>query len=116
MLRRMSAPFRKLSPSAAVHQFFDWPYLDSAEADYRYVRCELDRLIQILRFNQDKTADLFLGLHEGSICHQYLPVPNPQGSSGVDGLERLRRQKVTSRPKRIVIVKALVIERLSLAL
>src|SRR5215472_10298859 len=105
----------KLSTAAAVHQFLDRSYLNSTEADYWYVRCELDRLIQILRFNQDKAADLLFGLHEGSICHQYLPVPNPHGSSGIDGLERLRRQKVTSLPKRIVVFKTLVIERLSLA-
>src|SRR5215469_1993992 len=106
----------KLSTAAAVHQFLDRPYLDSAEADYWYVRCELDRLVQILRFNQDKAADLLLGLHEGSICHQYFPVPNPYRSSSVDRLERLRSQKVPSLPKRIVVFETLVIERLSLAL
>ena len=99
-----------------MHQFLDRPYLDRAEEDCWYVRCELDRLIQVLRFDQDKTADLFLGLRERSIGDRYLPAPNPHRGSGVDGLERLGRQEVTSLPKGIVIFKTFVIERLSLGL
>lgn len=50
ILRRLSHNCRR--PLLCASSF--WPHLHGSEADCWNVRGELDRLIQILRFNQDK--------------------------------------------------------------
>src|SRR5207245_10464122 len=65
---------------------YDGPYLHAPMARPRTTRGHLDRVVQVLGFDQTVPAELLLGLDERSVSGRDLAVTQPQGGGGGGGL------------------------------
>ena len=72
-----------------AQRLFDRTDLDISKAGARPLGRDLDRLIQVARFDQKKTAKLLLGLREGPVRDPELAFTNPQRGGVARALQRI---------------------------
>src|SRR5262245_37872426 len=97
-------------------QVHDRSHLDAPEARQRNPRSELDRFVQIPRFDEDESAELLLRLGKGTVGGEQLAVSHPQGGCRLDALERVCDDEVTTLLEFLVIREGLGREALGFAL
>ena len=71
-------------------RLLDRAHLDGPQARRGPPRGDLDRLVQVLRLDQEEAAQLLLGLGEGAVGDGDPAAAHPHGAGGAHALERLR--------------------------